>query len=161
MFNKYLQELGLKESICSCNTTIKDDSGRDWMFSEQRDTYGFDERETWSMDYTAAEWLYCHLKLYLETAEKIVDLTYHRFTVPVLDETNKSDDADLADRIFPIVQQEVTHKEAIDLCIGYLEAYLRTQDELCNHTFEEEREAYEKEQAAFRIFAEILPAMWW
>lgn len=48
-----------------------EDTGRDSKWREQRRIYGFDERETWSLDNTFFCWLYERLKMYDEV--NIVD----------------------------------------------------------------------------------------
>lgn len=48
-----------------------ENTGRDSMWREQRRIYGFDERETWSLDTTFFHWLYERVKMYDEV--NIVD----------------------------------------------------------------------------------------
>ena len=48
-----------------------ENTGRDSKWREQRRIYGFDERETWSLDATFFYWLYERVKMYNEV--NIVD----------------------------------------------------------------------------------------
>ena len=54
MGHKYLKELGISDDMCVPNTDYKDTEGRDERFKKQRKKFGFDERETWAMDFTLA-----------------------------------------------------------------------------------------------------------
>jgi enoyl reductase-like protein len=38
------------------------------------------EKECWNLDYELVKWLNEHLKVYLEDASKMVDLTFHKYT---------------------------------------------------------------------------------
>ena len=48
---------------------------KEWK--KQRKKYGFDERETWSLDFSFHLWLYERLKMYKKIAP--IDMTYHKF----------------------------------------------------------------------------------
>ena len=71
--NKYLEDLGLRPEDYGVNFSPKNDKRRK-KWAKQKDKYGFDERETWSLDHYFAEWLYSHLKMYLKEAGKVTDL---------------------------------------------------------------------------------------
>lgn len=45
----------------------------------QRKIYGFDERETWNLDYHILELLYERLRMYKDTASDIIDMTYRTY----------------------------------------------------------------------------------
>lgn len=52
----YKDLLPFKDNICETtlfNTKVKDRVGRQELFKSQRQTYGFDERETWSLEQTS------------------------------------------------------------------------------------------------------------
>ena len=87
----YLNKIGIDSNntlvFNSTNTIYGLSTGRTSIYKEQRETYGFDERETKSLNYTYITWLYSHLKFYLEYAA--VDLTFYKFKVPVLTERKK------------------------------------------------------------------------
>lgn len=102
---------------------------------QEQELYGFDERETWNLDLKAAEWLYSHVKMYDEI--NIINTSFHKF-------------------IYKDV--EYTQQQLIDKLLENLSYYLINHD-TCD--FAKEKESYIRLQEAFRIFAEILPAMWW
>lgn len=126
-------------------------TGRTSLYKEQRETYGFDERETKSLNYTYITWLYSHLKFYLEYAA--VDLTFYKFKVPVLTERKKRKKED---SFYKETIKELTEGEAIKLALEYMEFYL--SEDL---PFEEEVKQIEKIKCALKIVAEIFPALWW
>ena len=74
--HKILSDIGLKEEQMMVNLCGDNDSrAKDW--AEQRKEYGFDERETWSLDYAFVEWLLERLVMYKNVT--IVDMSYHKF----------------------------------------------------------------------------------
>lgn len=81
--NKFLDELGLKKHEYGVNFIMKCDRKKDRKkdkkrrkrWKKQQKLYGFDERETWNLYEQYAEWLYSHLKMFLEEA-KIIDLSF-------------------------------------------------------------------------------------
>ena len=104
----------------------------EWV--EERKTYGFDSTETWSLDTSFYLWLYEHLRMYVEKAGEIVNLHYHKFTYN---------------------DKEYYQDELIDLMIERLQ-----------FAFSSEYDEYEEDQWAYvheieKIWALILPAMWW
>lgn len=46
---------------------------------KQRKRYGFDERETWNLDYHILELLYERLRMYKDVASDIIDMTYRTY----------------------------------------------------------------------------------
>lgn len=76
--NKYLEEIGLKEGQYGLYKPKRTDKRRkEWK--KQRKEYGFDERETWNLNGTMAEWIYSHLMMFTEIGGKTVDLNYNTF----------------------------------------------------------------------------------
>lgn len=72
MKRKYLDDLEFTNRPDLWNPN----DGRQDGWKQQRDTYGFDEREIWSMDLTFLCWLYERLKFFREYAA--LDLDYHK-----------------------------------------------------------------------------------
>lgn len=175
--HKYLNKLGVRDDdICTPGTT-DDDGGseRMKMFRKEREEYGFDSRETWALEFTAALWLYEHLKMYKKKAGKMINLSFHKFRIseikvdPKVWETREF--GDIEKYISVGEEKEMTQEEAIDLCCRYLKHYIKTekrQKKACKKhgnsiyvsSIQETIDAYESRQA-FHIFAEISPAMWW
>lgn len=111
--NKYLDELGIDIEEYGTNFIGLDDK-RHPQFDEERLAYGFDSRETWSLHDTFIEWMYSHLRMYLD--ENCVDLTYHKFNFK---------------------EKEYTQEEAIKYILGRCENYLKSKErswdnDLCN-----------------------------
>jgi len=164
---KYLKKFKFNEETCIFNTREKDNSGRQKKFNKQRKKYGFDERETWSLDFTSATWLYSHLKMYLKV--NIVNLTFHKFDIPILIEREEEEleyieDSNYAKAYFKEVNKELSQKSAIKLCITYLKDYLMFDSLDYKDTkisIIEEAKAIEKLKQAFKIYSIIIPAMWW
>lgn len=152
----YLNKLGIDSNNVSVfNSTDRkngNSTGRTIRFKEQRKTYGFDEKETWNLNYTYITWLYSHLKFYLDYVT--VDLTYHKFKVPVLTERKKRKKED---SFYKEVTKELTQEDAIKLVLEYVEPYLLSED----LSFKEEMKQMEKVKCALKIVAEIFPALWW
>lgn len=130
--NKYLDELGIPVKEYGVNFMDEDDP-RHEAWKKEREKYGFDERETWNMDRIFAEWLYSHLKMYVDVCN--VDLSFHKFNLD---------------------GEEYTHGEAIDFILERCVDYLKTES-----WSDEEERAVEGMYDACRMWAEILPAMWW
>jgi len=149
MSHKYLNDIGIKSNdVCIFNTeSIDTDKDGQKRFKKQRKKYGFDERETWSMNYTMATWIYSHFKAYKKYASKIVDLTYHKFNIPKWNEEENV----ISDEMIEINQQE-----AIDIVIKNIKFYLKYNDDLDKGNI-----AIRKFEYAFRIIGIIAPAMWW
>lgn len=128
----YLEKLGIPIEQCGTNFCDKTDKRyRRWM--KQRSLYGFDSRQTWNLDRIFYEWLYERLMMYKKEASKIIDLTFYKFTID---------------------GREYTQIEAIDKLLSLLEKML-----LAKENDDEKRIKRSKKIA--KIWAEILPAMWW
>ncbi len=131
--NKYLDELGIKPENYGTNFLYKDDERLE-RFAKEREEYGFDSRETWCLDSVFAEWLYTRCKMYLDTAQ--VSLDFHKFKYK---------------------EKMITQEEAIKKIIKWTEFYILHKND-CN---ENETKAYKKLIKAAKLWAKILPCMWW
>lgn len=112
--------------------TFRPDDERQPKWKEEREIYGFDSRETWALNHTFYLWLYERLMMYKEIA--IVDLTFHKF-----DYSGNS----------------YTQIELIDAMLERLK-----------FSFSDEYRDYEDEQWEYvheveKMWAVVLPAMWW
>ena len=105
------------------------------MFEKEREIYGFDSRETWSLDYVFYMWLYERLKMFVEIGGQVVDLNYHKFDFK---------------------GKEYTQLELINMMIERLESYFKKED-----LFVSSEEEYEPIKEIGEIWALVLPAMWW
>lgn len=127
--NKYLDDLGIPINEYGTNFCSNDKRAKYWK--QQKKLYGFDSRECWNLDQLFVEWLYSHLRMYVEEAN--VDLDFHKI----------------------IYKGEVyTHKEAINFILDKLSAYLQTNSQ-------KKEEMIKEVQEATRMWAEVVPYMWW
>lgn len=133
MDSKYLKDLGLKKE--DYYFPFDEDDPRQDKWKAERETYGFDSRETWDLDGLSVRWLYCHLMMYKEKASEIVNLEYHKFEFQ---------------------GKEYTQLEAIDFIIDSLKMYILT--DLWSPDAEI---AINKAKDAFALYGIILPSMWW
>lgn len=76
MNHKYIDEIMNME-----NTPYgwSEHTGRDEMWADQRKEYGFDERETWSLDTTFIYWLYERLRMFDEV--NCINTDFHTFDI--------------------------------------------------------------------------------
>ena len=131
MGRKYLDDIGEDYSW----VWKPEGSERDELFEKEREIYGFDSRETWSLDYVFYMWLYERLKMYIEYAGEIVNLNFHKFVYK---------------------EKEYTQLELINMMIERLEFYFKKGD-----LFVSSEEEYEPIKEIGEIWALVLPAMWW
>lgn len=144
--HKYLEGVLSKDyltnGMCVPNASIAagySTKKRKKKLKKQRKKYGFDERETWSMDFTLACWIYERFKWYEKHAP--VDLTCHKFDIEVL----------VKDDPIEVEEKTVTQEQAIEYVFKYFEYYFK-------HDEDKEFIYYDY---AMRIVTKIMPAMWW
>jgi len=162
MKNKYLDDIGVKTYKNYPNCCGKAEDRK--KYKKQRKKYGFDGRECYALNYSAAAWLYGHLKRYYKDAKGFIDLTYYEFDIPVLYPSDKKDYREEKPWNDTVIENH-TQEEGILLCIEYLKEYLTSDNYDENLPIEEinriEGIAEEKGQCAFHIFSILLPTMWW
>ncbi len=112
---------------------VKGDSKRLNKFANERRKYGFDSRETWSLDSTFYYWLYERLMMFKEKASEIVDLTFHKFEYK---------------------GETLTQIECIDRMIEGCRLFIEDSDT-------NDKEKQEKIKSVCEIWAIVIPAMWW
>lgn len=125
---KYLDDIGVAERPDTWN---KDD-GRQQQWAKERELYGFDERETWALNYSFYLWLYERLKRFVEVC--CIDLNYHKF------EYNGT---------------KYTQRQMIDMMLERLEFSFKPEYNDCD----EKQFAYVSEIET--MWAAVMPAMWW
>ena len=129
MGRKYLDDIGMVDRL----DTGMDDEPRQERWQKQREIYGFDDRETWSLDCAFYCWLYERLKMYLDV--NFVDLTYHKFEY----------EGDI-----------LTQAECIDRMLKGCELYFKHGD-----SWSVNEEDWKIISDVGKIWAIVLPAMWW
>lgn len=129
MSRNYLDDIGVTERP---DTWCIDDP-RQERWKEQREIYGFDDRETWSLDFAFYCWLYERLKMYLEV--NFVDLTFHKFEYE---------------------GEELTQEECINRMLKGCEMYFKHED-----SWNISEEEWKIISDVTKIWAIVWPAMWW
>lgn len=145
---KYLEEIGVKLPDPVVNSIIfseEDNQERDARFKSQRSIYGFDERETWDLRYSSACWLYQHLKLYKDLGGQVIDLSFYKFRLEDMNE-------------------ELSQGDVIDIIIELLENFLKYENRSgIQESFNDDEEEVVQSnlRKAFKMYGEIVSAMWW
>jgi hypothetical protein len=140
--NKYLDELGLNIKDYGTNRINEDNTERSKRWEEQRQLYGFDDRETWSLDVYFAEWLYSHLMMYKESAGEVINLKFYKFTWD---------------------NKEITQLEAIDMLIDAAKDYILAESKYMKNVITSEmvKLIFEEFYKLMPLWGMILPHMWW
>lgn len=130
----YLEEIGLPRRQCGTNFTRSTK-----VMKKERKKYGFDRRDTYVLGDTFAQWLYEHLRMYLDVADPVIDL-----------------DCELT----PIIcaGRRCTIREAVQSVLRPLRKYLELSKDCDADTEEECRDLLRR--ASFR-WAEIAPYLSW
>lgn len=178
--HKFLKKFNIKDKdICIPDNVKASKKFKKYKWADkQKKIYGFSEEEVWNLDTTSAMWLYEHLKMYMKVNQ--VDLTFYRFKIPVLyenenydkeyEQNSKKSQIVYTPRMKQVIEEH-TEEECINLCIQYLEDYLMytyiisdkdlEKDISIQESSKKDAIACEKLQNAFRIYAEIVNAVWW
>lgn len=129
MISKYLKDIGIKEEDLPWNWCPNDDREKEWK--KQREKYGFDSRDTWSLDYTIIALIYPRLKMYKEIngLESFCKFNYKG--------------------------KEFTEEECIDIVLEGFKIRLLKEPQ-----FMTEKEWIKYEDARM-LFAMVMPALWW
>lgn len=106
-------------------------TGRDEMWANQRKEYGFDERETWSLDTTFIYWLYERLKMFNEV--NCINTDFHTFEIH---------------------GKKLTQQECIDIMIAKCKDYILDQGLDDNYSYNLKNEILD-------IWKECIHTMWW
>jgi len=129
MISKYLSDIGIKEENLPWNSNPDDSRQEEWI--KEKEEYGFDERDTWSLDYTIALLIYPRLKMYNEI--NCIDTSSHKFEF----ENNK-----------------YTEQECIDKILEGLKLYL-------TKNFDLTKEKDKKIQDSMILLGIIWRSLWW
>lgn len=130
---KYLSDLGLKEAnIPQYWGSTKDTRKEHWK--KKRDIYGFDQRETWSLDYSFTIWLYERLSMYNEV--NCVNTTSSFYKIEFEGEI-------------------LTFQDCIDKMLEGLKLELTTED------YDRTEEQNKKIEYVVDIFAVCHRLLWW
>lgn len=125
---KYLDDIGVTDRPDTWNK--HDNRQKKW--EKERAVYGFDERETWALNYSFRLWLYERLKRFVDVA--CIDLDYHKFMYN---------------------GEEYIQRQMIDMMLERLEFSFKKE----YNDFDEKQYGYVSEIE--KIWAVVMPAMWW
>ena len=132
MRRKYLEDLGRKATDNPEGWSVNDNRQEFWK--EQRETYGFDERETWSLDLSIMLLLYERLMMFNEITEGKTDKTFHEFQYR---------------------EETLTLQECLDCMLDSLR-YVLSSNEIENYDM-----FHIKKQEVFEILALCHSSLWW
>jgi hypothetical protein len=130
---KYLSDLNLKESTIPQYWGAKDDN-RQKHWDEEREIYGFDQRETWSLDFTFKIWLFERLSMYNEANCIDTNSSFHKIKFK---------------------GEVLTFQECIDKMLDGLKLELTTSE------YSRTEEQIEKIDDVVDIFALCHRLLWW
>lgn len=130
-YGEYLSKLGIKYKDTPWGWLPKDKRQKEWK--QERNKFGFDNRDLWSLNYTLLLLIYPRLKMYQEIAFKIIDGNFHKYKID---------------------SEEYTFIECVNKCLELLETSLKNGKEDIDNGLEEGQEA-------LKILSIILPSLWW
>lgn len=130
--HKYLKDIDIKLKDTPYGWCKDDKRQKQWK--EQRNTYGFDERETWALDTTFFYWLYERLMMFNEV--NIINTNFEKIKI---DNT------------------ELTLQECIDAMILGCKKYIKYHE--C--TNEDEKLAYNIGEETLKIFTKSIWRLGW
>lgn len=127
--HRYLEEIIGREEVVQ-NWLPGDEREERWQ--KQQAEYGFDDRETWSLDTTFFQWLYERLRMFKDIGGDVVDLNFNSFEID---------------------GSKLRQLEIIDKMISNCEQIIK------NDIPDDETARLEQETA--RLWSIVVPAMWW
>lgn len=132
---KYLDDLGLEIEKYGTNFIDDNDKRKD-NWEKQRETYGFDERETWNLNEIFIQWIYTRVMMYKEVS--YVELNYHKIKYK---------------------DKEITQGEAIDKLLELAKEILQNDFYSLDNKVVEM--IYNNSREICDLWKEIMPLMWW
>ena len=131
MARKYIDDLGIKFEDTPQGFNPCDERQEMWV--KDREEFGFDERETWSLDFMFYMWLYERLKMFDEV--NCFDTKAHTFEYK---------------------GEKLTLQDCIDRMIEGCKLAI-TED----YYWSQDKELLEKINDVVKIFALCIGALWW
>lgn len=166
-------------------TTKEKDKKRRRLFKEQKEKYGFDEREIWNLEFTTITWLYAHLKrlkkwghsdLYgdnifgyckVDFIKKDKENNYvynvvldsYEYADPETGEKGKNEFHKIE---FEFEEKKVCYGYVIDEILEYFEYFLNNYDSHFDYDldFEHRNLVMALAKEGMKLYAEILPYLW-
>ena len=122
---------------------MKKDKRADKWKKERKKCGGWDERSSWGLSTFMVEQIYTWLKIYMDHADRFVDLSFHKFDID---------------------GKQLTQRECILQVISDIEFWFSNNDadekEFAIYK-ELVAQAQTKIEEAFKILGIIMPALWW
>ncbi len=131
---KYLNALGKKDSDLPWNWNKGDKRQEEWK--KERKEYGFDERDTWNLNYSITILVYERLKYYREFAPVEMDKIDFSHT-------------------YEVDGEKMAYGTIVDRILKGFESYLGTDD----IRFDED--VYKEYQECWKLLGIIMPSLWW
>ena len=131
---KYIDELGVKFEDTPQGWHLNEDDYRIPLWEKQRQEWGFDERETWCLNYSFDLWLYERLRVY----DKINIVDTHS---PLHE--------------FDFEGEKLNFQDCIDRMLEGLKISITTDE------FDMTPEELKKSRDVVKIFALCFEALWW
>lgn len=165
MARKYLDELFISQTSRCFIPSTDDNSTKDSLveqYMEEREEIGFDSRETWQMHFTFACWLYEHLRAFQDFARDSGSLKYRKFNVPIVLELPDEGPLKNGGPYTKTVIETLSQEECIVVILSYLKDYIqKDHEDISGSWLRYDAIIHEKLQCAAKIWAIILPYMWW
>ncbi len=154
------------DKVLLFNTKEEFDKDRKELFKNQRKKYGFDERETWALNYTSILWIYCHLKRFRDWGSMVAmdDENAHQYTLKIIKKDKNNNymyditvDEDGYNKIkFKKEKITLPYGKIIDLICEYFEYFINYADD-----FDHEYLAHCLAGEGMKLYGKILPSLWW
>ena len=141
---KYLDDIGVSHSPMPCRDRKKQKI-REARFKEQEKIYGFNDSETWDLDYTLIEFLYTRLKMFLEVNN--VELDGIRFKIE-----NDGKFEKIVGTFENNDVETITLQQLIEDAIEGFKDFLQSDST---------RDDYETAHKHLSRIIEVLPHLWW
>lgn len=138
------------------STEITDEKDIQENYEQQREKYGFDERELWDLDITTILWLYAHLKRFKEH-EYAGDLNgeyAHEYNVKIISKINNKYIYNEEIKDFEYIEKTLKIGNIIDIILEYFKSFLINEEDYNDDI----QNALGRE--GMRLYGTILPSLW-
>lgn len=126
------------------------------IYDQQREKYGFDERELWDLDTTTILWLYAHLKRFkeYEYAENLKGEYAHKYNIKIISKINNEYIYNEETKDFEYIEETLKIGNIIDIILEYFKSFLVNEEDYNDDI----QNALGRE--GMRLYGTILPSLW-
>lgn len=157
MANYYLDEIKKLGDVSADEFSVDDKRHEQWK--AEREKFGFDGRDTWALDFTMTKMLYERLRMYLDKADEIVNLSYHTYEFEGKTYTQRELILEMIADAETFLKFEYNAVEELQKdWDGMTEKEIDANVEL---SAKYEIKAYEAKQRLWNIWATVQQQMWW